>query len=77
MELLGNGAAAIDAPTVLLIIGPAALIVLMLNLRAVAVEIQYQRSSLPTRVAEDEAQLHPEPEAGPSSPWDREMTNDQ
>ena len=77
MELLDNGAAAIDATTVLLIIGPAALIVLMLNLRAVAVEIQYQRSSLPTRVAEDEAQLHPEPEAGPSNPWDAEMTNDE
>lgn len=73
IELLDNGAASIEAWTVLLVIGPAAVIVLLLNIRAVAVEIQYHRSSLPTRVAEDEAQLHPEPEAGPSNPWEAEQ----
>jgi len=72
MELLDRSPAAIEAWTVLLVIGPAALIVLLLNIRAVAVEIQYDRSCLPTRVAEDEAQLHPVPEAGPSNPWEEE-----
>ncbi len=72
IELLDNGAARIDAWTVLLVIGPAAIVVLLLNMRAVAVEIQYHRSSLPTRVAEDEAQLHPEPATGPSNPWEEE-----
>ena len=77
VELLNKGAASIEAPTVLLVLLPAALIVLLLNIRAVATEIQYERSNLPARVAEDEAQLHPEPEAGPSNPWEEEMTNDE
>ncbi len=69
-ELIDNGAATMEALTVLLVVGSAAIIVLLLNMRAVAVEIQHHRSSLPTRVAEDEAQLHPKPEAGPSNPWE-------
>lgn len=79
IELLDKSPAAIEAWTVLLVMGPAALIVLLLNIRAVAIEIQYDRRSLPTRVAEDEAQLHPEPVAGPSNPWETEggMTNDE
>ena len=77
IELLDKGAASIEAPTALLILVPAAFIVLLLNLRAVATEIQYERSSLPARIAEDEAELHPEPEAGPTNPWEEEMTNDK
>ncbi len=68
-ELVDNGAA-VDALTVLLVIGPAAIIVLLLNMRSVAIELQHQRRNLPARVAEDEAQLHPEPETRPSNPWE-------
>lgn len=70
IELIDSGPATIDAKTVLPIVGSAAIIVFLLNLRAVAVEIQYDRRSLPTRVAEDDAILHPEPEEGPSNPWE-------
>ena len=72
MTLLDRNVAAVEAWTVLIVIGSAAFIVLLLNLRAVAVEIQHHRRTLPSRVAEDEAQLHPEPEAGPTNPWDAE-----
>jgi len=73
MKLIDTGPATIEAWTVLLVIGSAAVIVMLLNIRAVAVEIQYQRSNLPARVAEDEALLHPEPEPGPSNPWEAEI----
>ena len=74
IRLLNKGSTAIEAWTVLSVVGSAAIVVLLLNLRSVAAEIQYHRQCLPTRVAEDEAQLHPEPEPGPSSPWEE---NDQ
>ena len=70
IELTDNGAAAIDAWTVLIVIGTGAIVVLLFNMRAVAVEIQHHRRSLPTRVAEDEAELHPEPEPLPANPWE-------
>ncbi|MEM8944039.1 MAG: hypothetical protein AAGD11_02570 [Planctomycetota bacterium] len=72
IELVNNGSAAIDAWTVLLLVGSAAIIVLLLNLSAVATEIQHHRRNLPQRVAEDEAILHPEPETGPTNPWEAE-----
>ena len=72
IELIDGGAMAMEAWTVLIVIGSAAIIVLLLNMRAVAVELQYQRAVLPERVAEDEAQLHPEPIPGPANPWEAE-----
>ena len=71
-ELLDNGASAIDAWVVLFVVGTAAIVVLLLNLSTLASEIQHHRRSLPERVAEDEAMLHPEPEEGPSNPWEAE-----
>lgn len=70
IELIDSSPAAIDAWTVLVVVGSAAVIVFLLNLRSVAVEIQHHRRSLPERVAEDEALLHPEPEEGPANPWE-------
>lgn len=70
--LVENGPAAIEATTLSFILIPAALIVLLLNMRSVSAEMQYQRSLLPTRVAEEEAELHPEPEAKASNPWEEE-----
>ena len=70
IELIDNGPATMEAWIVLPVIGSAAVILLLLNIRAVAVEIQYQRSELPARVGEDEAILHPAPEPGPANPWE-------
>ena len=72
VELWDGGAAAIEGPTVLLVIGTCAIIVLLLNFRSVAIEIQHHRRSVPQRVAEDEAELHPEPEPLPANPWEAE-----
>ncbi len=72
IELLNGRALTSQALTILFIVGPAAIIVFLLNVRSVAVEIQHHRSSLPERVAEDEAVLHPEPEPGPANPWEAE-----
>jgi len=68
--LMSNGTISVEVWTILLVMGPTAIIVLLLNIRSVAVEIQHHRRSLPERVAEDEAALHPAPEAAPTSPWD-------
>ena len=50
----------------------AAICVLLLNLPGVVRELQRVRSALPKRVVEDEAELHPPPEALPKNPWDAE-----
>ena len=47
-----------------------AVVVLMLNIRTVWGEIQHQRRALPTRIVEEEAELHPEPEPKPQNPWE-------
>ena len=68
--LVDHGVASIEGQILIVVLPAAALIVLLLNLRSVAAELQYQRRSLPTRVAEDEAELHPAPLPGPTNPWD-------
>jgi len=68
--LIDDGAMAIDAPAVTLAVGAAAMVVFLLNLRSVAVELSLQRTALPQRVVEEEAELHPPPAALPTSPWD-------
>jgi hypothetical protein len=68
--LFDEGANSIEALVQACILVPAALIVLMLNMRTVAAEVQYQRRALPVRVAEEEAALHPAPEPKPINPWE-------
>jgi len=68
--LLDEGSSSIEAFTLSFILIPTALIVLLLNMRTVTAEMRYQRSLLPTRVLEEEAELHPEPEPKPVNPWD-------
>lgn len=75
--LLDDGAAAIEGPAALLIVGTATLIVLLLNVRAVAVEIQYHRRNLPQRIVEEEALLHPQPAPQPTNPWEQESLEQQ
>ena len=60
----------LEMGTVMTVIGSGAISVLLLNVRLLGTEVQQQRSSLPERVAEEEAELHPEPEPRPTNPWD-------
>jgi hypothetical protein len=56
---------------VLLVVVPAAaLCALLLNLPGLVREITRVRTALPTRIAEDEAELHPPPELLPQNPWE-------
>lgn len=60
-----------DLPTVLLLLVPAAVVTVVLNLRAVVHEIHNTRLEKPKRVAEEDASLAPPPpEPLPESPWD-------
>jgi hypothetical protein len=69
MHVAKNGA--YTEGTVLVLVVPAAAVcMLLLNLRAVVRELRQVRIAPPTRVIEDEAELHPPPEARPQSPWD-------
>ena len=69
MHVAKNGA--YTEGTVLVLVVPAAAVcMLLLNLRAVVRELRQVRIAPPTRVIEDEAELHPPPQARPQSPWD-------
>jgi len=68
--LLDTGVFSVEGQVLILILPATAVVVLLLNLRSVAAELHYQRRSLPVRVAEDEAQLHPAAVPGPTNPWD-------
>lgn len=57
----------------LLILLPAvAIVTFLLNLRAVTAELARHRIAAPERVAQDEQELHPLPEPGPTNPWEAE-----
>ena len=68
--VMDRGIGGFDIATATLILLALALIVFLLNVRAVAGELQLQRRALPQRVVEEEEELHPAPEPGPSNPWD-------
>jgi hypothetical protein len=59
-----------EANILLLIVGGAALLMLLLNLRTIALDVSYRPRMLPTRVLEDEAELHPAPSHQPTNPWE-------
>jgi hypothetical protein len=61
-----------DAYTLIFIVPTVAICVLLLNLRGVLRELQQVRTAPPPRVIEDEAELHPVPEAVPANPWDEQ-----
>jgi len=69
-QLVENGSAAIQGPVAVVVVAAVAVGVLLLNLRGVAAEVVVQRSALPARVVEEEAELHPEPPPRPTNPWD-------
>ena len=64
-----------DTRKLLVIIHSVAICVLLANLPNVIRELQVVREAAPKRVLEDEAELHPAPEALPSSPWDEPATS--
>lgn len=49
-----------------------AILMFFLNLAVAHREIEQTREETPDRVQEDDAELNPEPEPGPSSPWDHD-----
>ncbi|MBX3427782.1 MAG: hypothetical protein KF688_19035 [Pirellulales bacterium] len=70
-KLVSDGPGAIDAPTVMLIVGAAALATLLINARSVATELYRQRIPVPIRLIEDDAEERAAAkQAKPQSPWD-------
>jgi hypothetical protein len=57
-----------------MIIGSSAVCILLFNMPRVIRELRVVRESAPTRVLEDEAELHPAPESLPQNPWDEPAT---
>ena len=68
-HLAGGGLPA-EAHVLVLSVPAAAVCMLLLNLRGVLGELREVRIAPPTRVLEDEAQLHPAPASLPTNPWD-------
>ena len=74
-ELIDGGSSTLgDARLQAMMLVTLALCVFMANLPAAAREMMQGRVALPSRVAEDDAELHPI-EAKPQSPWDAEATS--
>jgi hypothetical protein len=69
---VGSGGVIADTHKLLVIIPSVAVCVLLANLPNVIRELRVVREAAPKRVLEDEAELHPPPEALPSNPWDEE-----
>jgi hypothetical protein len=59
-----------DANILVLVVGSAAMLMLVLNMRTITADVSYRPRMLPERVQEDEAELHPVLEAGPTNPWE-------
>lgn len=67
---LADGGMSMDGGVLVFWVPAAAICMLLVNLPAVARELQRVRVAAPARVLEDEAALHPEPQERPKSPWD-------
>jgi hypothetical protein len=74
LEHLGDGGVATEGPILITLVPAAAICVLLLNMRSVVRELQAVRIAPPSRVIEDEAELHPTPEPLPQNPWDEPAT---
>lgn len=69
-ELARRGPASVQGEVLILILPAAALIALLLNMRSIATELLLQRTAVPVRIIEEEAELHPAPAPKPTNPWD-------
>ncbi len=69
-ELANRGANNVQAEVLILILPTAAIIALLLNMRSVATELLLQKTPVPVRIIEDEAEIEAAVPHRPSSPWD-------
>jgi hypothetical protein len=67
-----KGSLPAEATVLLIVVPTAAICMLLANMPSVVRELRQVRSLPPARVLEDEAVLHPQPLAGPQSPWDQD-----
>ena len=70
MYYVMDGGTLADANVIALVVPAVAVCVLVLNMPRVIRELRVVREAAPTRVLEDEAELHPAPESQPQNPWD-------
>jgi hypothetical protein len=69
-ELASRGPDNVQAQVLVLILPTVALVALVLNMRSVATELLLQKTPVPVRIIEDEAELQAALPHQPSSPWD-------
>lgn len=69
-ELARRGPSSVEGEVLILVLPAAALIALLLNMRSIATELLLQRTAIPVRIIEEEAELHPAPAPKPTNPWD-------
>ena len=71
-DLADKGVSQVQGEVLILILPMAAIIALLLNMRSVATELLLQKTPVPVRIIEDEAQMEAAIPRAPSSPWDAE-----
>lgn len=71
-ELASRGVDNVQGDILILILPTAAMIALLLNMRSVATELLLQKTPVPVRIIEDEAEIEAAAPHRPSSPWDLE-----
>ena len=69
-ELASRGVDSVQGDILVFILPTAALIALLLNMRSVATELLLQKTPVPVRIIEDEAEIEAAAPHRPSSPWD-------
>ena len=67
---MADGGVLSDAAVIALVVPGVAVCMLLLNMPSVIRELRVVREAAPARVLQDEAELHPPPEALPQNPWD-------
>ena len=69
IEIVDTGTMSTEATILVFLVPFFAIIVFLLNFRGIAREVRYRRTTLPNRLLEEEAILHPPEPAKPTSPW--------
>jgi hypothetical protein len=72
VQLLDRGMGSLPVPILVILVPAFGAAMLLLNMKSVAAELLRHRVAPPTRVLEEEAELHPPPVPGPSNPWEAE-----
>jgi hypothetical protein len=69
-ELAGRGVDNVQGDILVFVLPTAAIVALLLNMRSVATELLLQKTPVPVRIIEDEAEIEAAAPRRPSSPWD-------